>query len=912
MNVNKNNMIKKFRSTAYWLFFATSAVLIPACSNDSPQEGSSGSEGRIQLTIVTDHNVAMGTRGEDDPNYAIKPEVDEFFIKLLSKDGSVDRIWNSLDKFNNEDGFPMGMYTLSVFYGNSDIEGFENPYYYGEEEIEVMLGHTTVQTVTASLANSMLSVRYSDDLKAMFRSYSSAIQTDGHSLLTFEKDEERPAYVSSGQARFFVTLTNDKEETVTVNLMDLNMRPKHHYIVTVGVNKDGKGTAILDVKITEDITIEDPIEIKLTDEFFSAPLPVITPIGFSPDKTLEFFETFAELDNQTQIQVMALAGLKSVKLNLSAEDGGLIPVWGSSNETIELVTSDADTKNKLSQGGMDCHGFFDNAKEFGFIDFTNYIENLPAGLYKASITVQDILGRSADISLPEVVLKTKVNPVLYKIAGFLNPDFLDEKIYIAVSTNCEKIKESFTFSANNEDGGITGVEFSLLQENPGITVLDSEFGNTYFYELKVDEINDNQWTVYVNHNNKEEGLLLDVNMPDFTVETDAFAKRVYIKINAESKEKSVALAKVVNIKNNGNLIKSENIIRDYASQGIIVVKGLNSKNQIVDGVAFNGEYNAMNLFLGKKENRSQDDYPGIPYKGTPFSFVTEEAKDVPNGDFELLETKYTGSGVVRGGDYTVTLVSDTYTNTADYEIKEPSGWITTNSITMNGKSYHDSSDNTWYNQPSVFNSTLTYKSTVPLVRFWGWTYFDGATITPPSYDNFNPRPLSTGVNAMVVRNVGWAPLTGKLSKDTDSSKADPNYFNRNFPSSYNVTGGKLYLDNIGFPSRPSKLTGYYKYTNDSNDWDEKGIIEIRIIDASNNILASGNFECESKGEYEQFSIDLNYDINNHNKASKIYLMVKSSNNPNESEIKVTQLNTQYETYYLGAYLEVDDFELVYE
>jgi len=60
------------------------------------------------------------------------PDVSEFALKLVSSDGSFSRAWDSLADFDPATKIPVGAYTMSAFYGDIDIEGFEKPFYLGE------------------------------------------------------------------------------------------------------------------------------------------------------------------------------------------------------------------------------------------------------------------------------------------------------------------------------------------------------------------------------------------------------------------------------------------------------------------------------------------------------------------------------------------------------------------------------------------------------------------------------------------------------------------------------------------------------------------------------------------------------------------------------------------------------------
>lgn len=901
----------KFLNSTLLLFALGGMWLFTSCASESPWGPQDNSSlGKIELTLLTDAGVSVGTRANESDNLAMAPDKSLFSISLLSRDGSIDKTWDSIEKFNQEEGFPMGEYTLSASYGNSEVEGFDKPFYYGEENIEVMLGHTTVQTITATLANSMLSVRYTDDLTSRFKAYSSAVQTEGNDLFAFAQNEDRAAYLNPGKAKFFVTLTNDKDKTVTVNLVDLKLEPKHHYIVEVGVNTDNLGNAVLEVNVTEDIITEEPVKIVLTDEFFSAPVPVVTAVGFDPENSINFFEELPEGFEEAQIHVMALAGMKSAKLTLTAENA-ILPEWGSNKVEIELIGVEQSERNKLENSHIKCNGFFVNAADFGFIDFTEYVKNLTPGSYKAFLTITDKLGRTADVNIPRVELKANVSEVKYEISGFINPELLSKEIILAVSTNCNKIKEVFKFEANDEDGNIVEVKAQALDE-ANIPNLTSTYDNVYYYKLITDPINDNQWTVKVDYGTKELTKVLDVVLPEIEAETDAFAKRVKVKIKAANEELTKQLANIINVKNNGNLIKSENIDRSKSSEGLIIIKGLNSKNQIVDGQAFSGVYDSMTLFIGKKTSRSD-------YKGTPIPFITEEALDVPNGEFLDTSSSINVPKLNIGGKFNVTFIKSVdYQAVSSIELNEPLDWANLNKLTCYNTS--SATPNSWFYVPSTYSS-----NGICTIRTVGYNHNGNVPATyKGSYGNNNTYACLNS-----PQETDLLIQTGEI-----------------FLGSYSYDGSEHRKEGIDFKSRPLGLNLRYTYMPVNED--EEGLVNIILKNSKSEIISTLTYNLRATSEWkindselanpsqnDEITISLD-EIAFGEKASTIEMSIKSSSVsdpniyiPRNNELLegITSLGTSgissslveikrdantYKAFAKGSVLKISNMHFIYE
>ena len=118
-----------------FLYSATMLLLV-SCANEDKQ-GSSG-YGAINVQVSADYKVVPVTRSTAESASTIEnPDVNEFALKLVSSDGSFSRAWDSLADFDPATKIPVGTYTMSAFYGDIDIEGFEKPFYLGETPVAV-------------------------------------------------------------------------------------------------------------------------------------------------------------------------------------------------------------------------------------------------------------------------------------------------------------------------------------------------------------------------------------------------------------------------------------------------------------------------------------------------------------------------------------------------------------------------------------------------------------------------------------------------------------------------------------------------------------------------------------------------------------------------------------------------------
>lgn len=130
--------------------------------------------------------------------------------------------------------------------------------------------------------------------------------------------------------------------------------------------------------------------------------------------------------------------------------------------------------------------------------------------------------------------------------------------------------------------------------------------------------------------------------------------------------------------------------------------------------------------------------------------------------------------------------------------------------------------------------------------------------------------------------------------------------------------GELYLGSynngavrgINFASRPSALKFWYNFYQ-SGKIADKGYCEVKVLDASGNVIASGTKECANTGSYPngtwtEASIPLTY-ARGANKAAKIEVNFKSSNVANASDA----INANKGKATTSSAFFIDDISLVY-
>lgn len=140
-----------------------------------------------------------------------------------------------------------------------------------------------------------------------------------------------------------------------------------------------------------------------------------------------------------------------------------------------------------------------------------------------------------------------------------------------------------------------------------------------------------------------------------------------------------------------------------------------------------------------------------------------------------------------------------------------------------------------------------------------------------------------------------------------------------FSSSTNYMAGELFLGSYKnsaasygteFVSRPASVSFWYKYAPFNSG--DKGLCEVKVLDAAGNVIASGTLSLAEVSSYTQQTISLNYSMNTA-KAASISVRFRSSDSDtylNKNGVNsITNGNTSKK--FIGSNLYVDDIQLIY-
>lgn len=802
-------------------------------------------------------------------------------LTIKKTDGSYSHTWASVADYDPTTTFAVGEYTVEATYGSIEDEGFDRPAYAGSTTVNVIEGQTTPVSLTATLINSMVSISYTDEFKEYMSSWDAELHSTGGSYIYYGPEETNPVYLRPGEVTLDLELTKANGVSATLRVAKFTAKPRYHYHITVGL-QNGIGGAQVQITFDENLEKED-VTIDISDEILNAPAPVINGDGITNGGNVNYLEYSTPA--KAAVNIVARGGIASVTMTSKSRS---LVAQGWKTE-VDLSTMAENIQSRLGRLGLVTRGVVNPEGNFGVVDFTNVVKSLRLAdgtePSEFDIVVVDKYGKVSEhftftMTLTELMLALS-NPSEIALAA--------TELEVDLTYNGANPSGDVKFQVQNDRG---------IWENVTVRSIGEPVDGVYRVALTVPATTRAINLRAVTGSKVSETLTINRNgVSAFGLEVpenDIWTRTAKLVLTSESADASIlAHNATVYLSTDGSTYTATNIAGTNGAT--LSLTGLNP------GTAYFVKVSVTDL-----ESEAC----------TPVRFATEAMTGVPNGDFETLTSKYSTEKALQGGQWSIARGTN-YDNYAAYNVSEANGWATTNSKTMSG-----SNQNTWFAIPSVFNTSLTYVSTVPPQLVIGT---GGGSETPASYAGFTAH---SGTNAMVVRNVAWDPAGETPSVWYKAFVGSNEYYNHTVPNIDHHSVGKMYLgsysynngtetytEGVAFASRPKTLRGYYTYTPDAGDTADNGVVTVELLNGAT-VIAQGSTNLSAASSYTAFSVPLTY-IANAPKATSLRIMVASSKHASLSmaeetrNVKVTTYNSRYESYQHGATLVVDNFTFDY-
>lgn len=246
------------------------------------------------------------------------PELEDFKVIIYQSDGTEIMVFDSTTVRPDTIELELGDYYVEAHSDNNLPAAFDNPYYYGISEV-FTIGSNTRQTVVVSclLANTMVSVLYSDPVVDGFSAYQTTVSSALDSLV-FLMGETRMGFFQTLPLEIRVDLAYQKPDGTEVSKSMYGSIPfplaNRHYQIYVDASI-AEGLAAFQITMdTSEVAIE---QIEIADTPVLPPAGaigygdlLITEIMYNPtalsDTYGEWFEVYNNTDHSIQLQNLIL------------------------------------------------------------------------------------------------------------------------------------------------------------------------------------------------------------------------------------------------------------------------------------------------------------------------------------------------------------------------------------------------------------------------------------------------------------------------------------------------------------------------------------------------------------------------------------------------------------------------------
>lgn len=705
---------------------AVSAALTLSLAGCSGEEKGTSSTGRISPFVSLQPEALTSTvsRAGSEPNIAAS----DLSLKLVSEDGSINRTFSSVNDFPTDEKFKVGRYTLSAYYGENGVEGFEKPYFYDEQTFSVKSDETASVDLTAVLANSMVTVSYTDAFRNYMSNFNAILHSAGGDYNFYGPTETRPIYLNPGSVTLQVRVVKNNGTEARLEVATFTAQPRHHYRFTVDVNNGEVGNPTLVVSLDEQLGQEDVI-IDLSDQILNAPAPEIKTEGFASGDVIDAIGATAPADG-LKMNVVARGGIRSVKLSTESEYL-TSQAWPTE---VDLAAADEIMQSRLESLGLSTLGIWNRPDQMGVIDFTGVASNIKFSPYiqnnasKFTVVVTDRQGKTSEpatftINTIQATLNLS-NPSELPIGG--------STLSLDVEFNGADLQKNVVFQYRNSRGTFDPLTIESVTDNGN---------NTYRVTLNVPVIS-SDLIIRAKYNDTESSTItVKHSVPEFEIAVDernVFSNNALIEIKcANADPAAISLISHFYVSTDGGTTwEGTNVARDGA---FVRLSRLNPNTKYMVTANANG--------TDCKEQ---------------MSFTTETQRRLQNGsmgDWDRIDgqTSYWWVSFPRPKDFA----------TIDYTPM----WDTMNQLTTS----EGGRNTTWFNRDgcafSAISGTIStkiddvnlggYIGQGALIRTVGWGGGNGATATSGmgTCEHITPGELYLGYfdtgNKQAVYGVDW-------------------------------------------------------------------------------------------------------------------------------------------------------------
>lgn len=470
---------------------ASAGLLAAGCSTENDTEAT----GYGTLSVSCTADTSIDTASSEASGTPEAPAAGAFSLTVTGETGT--QKWDTLTEFEqSETVFRMGSYTVAIAHGNPDAEGAGKPYYYAEQKIEVLPRRTVNADLTATVANSQVVIRATEQFLAYFHDARFTVTTASGNEFAFTPGSDpadEPVFVKGG-TRLTVTGTARRqsptgtgegpEVTFSAQTLDATT-PRTCHIITYDAKNAGSAT--LTITLGEDYTDTRPIDCEVNEGAIDDVDSFIVEI-LDADNAQVLEMTYAELKEQLKTPMELKVGV--YRMEVRSEDTMPGADW---EHPVYGATSDFTITKAQTTSPEEVVCTLQNIKVS--VEYSPELADMLADTSKATVSLGDT---SLDFS------KTETR------AAYFKPLALENTLNFAFDGTFADTGVPAKFSKQ-----ITGVKAGQWRK-VSVVIGYADKGNILF-SVKVDNsiLQDNKFVVDGTENLGEE-LLEDPNAPALT------------------------------------------------------------------------------------------------------------------------------------------------------------------------------------------------------------------------------------------------------------------------------------------------------------------------------------------------------------------------------------------------------------
>lgn len=719
---------------------------------------------------------------------SLLPPVDSLAITLKATYGSASHTWPVLKQFPVHELYSTGRYTFTVTTPQTYLQkGYVD--FLGNADFEVLPNSINSIPIDVTPAQALLQTKVDRSLETNMQLAELTAFTPGARIIPLASlnDENTEVFLYPGKTSFIATITHGDATSQTINppfFVDLEAAKAQLLNASVSNDKlilsTNQGECVLPINSNPD----------------GQQAPEISTKGFENGETIISVEG-VPIGREILVEISSQTPLRSVLLSFASTS----PLLRQMENVNLLVPSPA--VDSLLALGLEIRHTGNNV----VLDFTKFVDDIPS---RAKISNRSIIMATdvnSQCSRP-ISFTIQSTPVELELAAVESATIGQNIAGVILNTTSTEIEVGdITVIATDDSGHKKEMPITSLTLLPNGQLL---------LKFMVPEGLDPVGVQIFYLNQSLVQTIIPRTVSPFEVTANNFATKTILKFSGAEEDVLHAITRLAMFKANG--------------QRATVLERLPNECSVTLGNLLPGTKYEIGVILTSPN----------PVRG--LSIATEEANQLPGGDFEDVAPLLSYKNLPSGGAFSTTdMPVVNRQNFTEINVSWPKKhWASVNAKTFCNKA---STFNTWYTMPSAmvdFTQAASGSKSI-LLQSVGWD------INGEHIPDYIQTPGHTIPYSGIVPNVNHQ-AAGRL-----------------FLGSYTFNDIDLtekYTEGVPFNSRPTALNGFFKYIPDATVPTDRGkvVIELYGHEPSGRevIIASAHALLPFSANFTTFNIPLVY------------------------------------------------------